>query len=339
MFKEHAIAAWARLVRKKAPKLAFIGQREYFRFHFESDFDDLHEVKKFQWRADAAVDCYQDVIAFQPDLTVVFRAELLPAELFVRLSGTKVAISSEPMPKIIDGKLMCTADSWSRFDLFKTIFDRRLDYIFHYDQSSQSFFESQGVQLSGFIPLPIATGTLKAAASVPSRDILFFGRSTAHREGFLGMLKRDFDILHIAHGFPGPNGVIERDFLPVVSQFRIGLNIHAENELSWEPRMQQMMACGLLVISEPISPNSWLVPGRDYLCVTSPAELYETCREVLSEPKKFAHIRDSGLKQVRTRLDAREVFGKLFGDIAAGAYPTPRFVPGPASDREAPVVA
>jgi glycosyltransferase involved in cell wall biosynthesis len=221
---------------------------------------------------------------------------------------------------------MHTADSLGRFELFKTIFDRRLDYVFHYDQSSESFFQSQGVQLSGFVPLPIATRTLKPAATVASRDILFFGRSTPHREEFLGLLKRDFDILHIAHGFPGPNGAIEKDFLPVIAGFRLALNIHAENELSWEPRMQQMMACGILVVSEPISPNSYLVAGRDYLCVTSPAELYETCRQVLSDPKKFAHIRDSGLKQVRTQLDARTVFTNLFSSIAAGAYKPARVV-------------
>jgi Glycosyl transferases group 1 len=327
MFKRQAIETWRRLTRNKAMKLAFVGQKEYFRFHFESDFDDLYGVRKFQWRSDAAVDYYEDVIAFRPDLTVIFRAELVPTELFLRLSGIKIAISSEPMPKIIEGNLMTTADSLGRFELFKTIFERRLDYIFHYDQSSESFFQSQGVQLSGFVPLPIATRTLKPNPTVASRDILFFGRSTPHREEFLGLLKRDYDVLHIAHGFPGPNGVIEKDFLPVISSFRVALNIHAENELSWEPRMQQMMACGILVVSEPISPNSYLVAGRDYLCVTSPAELYETCREVLSNPKKFAHIRDSGLEQVRTRLDARAVFTKLFSNIAAGVYKPARFAP------------
>jgi hypothetical protein len=337
MFEKHAIDAWRWLTRNRATKLAFVGQKEYFRFHFENDFDDLYEVKKFQWRSDAPVDYYEDVIAFQPDLTIIFRAELLPAGLFTRLSGTKIAISSEPMPKIIGGNLMHTADSLRRFELFKTIFERRLDYIFHYDQSSESFFQSQGVQLSGFVPLPIATRTLKPVATVASRDILFFGRSTPHREEFLGMLKRDYDILHIAHGFPGPNGLIEKDFLPVISSFRVALNIHAENELSWEPRMQQMMACGILVVSEPISPNSYLVAGRDYLCVTSPAELYETCREVLSNPKKFAHVRDSGLERVRTRLDARTVFTDLFGNIAAGAYKPARFVPKLGSSGDARV--
>ena len=62
------------------------------------------------------------------------------------------------------------------------------------------------VQLSGFVPLPIATETLKPLGTDPWRDILFFGRSTARREAAMGLLKREFDVLHIAHGFPGPNG-------------------------------------------------------------------------------------------------------------------------------------
>jgi hypothetical protein len=309
-------------------KVAFVGQMEYFRFHFENDLKDLYDVKKFHLRwFDPPDDYYEDLVSFRPDLTVVFRGEFLPPALLPRLSGIKIAISSEPMPKIFDGKHMQTADSLGRFRLFQTIFDRSFDFIFHYDQSSESFFQSQGVHLSGFIPLPIATETLKPLAVTPWRDILFFGRSTPHREDFLALLKREFDVLHIAHGFPGPHGTIERDFLPVISSFHIALNVHAENELSWEPRLQQMLACGVLVVSEPISPNPYLVAGRDFLCTATPADLYETCRNILRDPTKFAHIRKSGVERVQTQLGTRTIFPKLFSDIIAGAYPPPRFIP------------
>lgn len=307
-------------------KLAFVGQMEYFRFHFEDDLNELYDVKKFHLRwFDPPADYYEDLVAFRPDFTVVFRGEFLPTALLPRLSGIKIALSSEPMPKLVDGKPIHTADSLSRFQLFLTIFDRPFDFIFHYDQSSESFFHSQGVHLSGFIPLPIATETLKPLAVAPWRDILFFGRSTPRREDFLALLKREFDILHIAHGFPGPHGSIERDFLPVVSSFRIALNIHCENELSWEPRVQQMLACGGLVVSEPLPPNPYLVAGRDYLVATSPAALYEICRDILREPAKYSHIRNSGLEQVQKHLTSKSVFPKLFSEIAGGVYPRPRF--------------
>jgi hypothetical protein len=311
----------------EAMRVAFVGQMEYFRFHFENDLNDLYEVKKFHLRwFDPPADYYEDLVAFRPDFTIVFRGEFLPVDLLPRLSGVKIAFSSEPMPKIIDGRPMHTADTLGRFRLFLTIFERAFDYIFHYDQSSESFFLSHGVQLSGFIPLPIATKTLKPLATKPWRDILFFGRSTPHRENFLGLLKREFDILHIAHGFPGPKGEIERDFLPLICSFHVALNIHAENELSWEPRLQQMLACGSLVVSEPVSPNDYLVPGTHYLEVGSPAELYELCQEVLDHPAKFSYIRQNGLDQVRRQLSAHVVFPQLFANVAAGMYRRPHYM-------------
>src|SRR5258708_1245828 len=106
-------------------KVAFVCQMEYFRFHFENDLDDLYEIKKFQLRwFDPSEVYYEDLVAFLPDITVVFRGEFLPATLLARLSGVKIAISSEPMPKILDGQLMQTADSLGRFQLFLTIFER-----------------------------------------------------------------------------------------------------------------------------------------------------------------------------------------------------------------------
>jgi glycosyltransferase involved in cell wall biosynthesis len=309
-------------------KVAFVGQMEYFRFHFEDDLNDLYEVKKIQLRwFDPPADYYEDLVAFRPDLTVVFRGEFLPTALLPRLSGIKIAISSEPMPKILDGKLVYTDESLERFRLFLGIVDKSFDFIFHHDQSSESFFQSQGVQLSGFIPLPIATGAYRPVATSPSHDILFLGRSTPHREAFLALLKREFDVLHIAHGFPGPKGVIERHFLPIVSSFHVALNIHPVNELCWEPRVQHMLACGILVVSERISPNPYLIAGRDFLLTTSPADLYEICRNILKDPAKYSHIRKSGLQQVQKQLSTRSVFPKLFNDIAAGAYRPPRFVP------------
>jgi Glycosyl transferases group 1 len=309
-------------------KVAFVGQMEYFRFHFEDDLNDLYDVKKFQLRwFEPSTGYYQNLVAFRPDLTVVFRGEFLPTALLPGLSGIKIAISSEPMPKVLDGKLVCTDESLERFRLFLGIADKSFDFIFHHDQSSESFFESQGVQLSGFIPLPIATEALRPFGTGPWRDILFFGRSTPHREEFLGPLKREFDVLHIAHGFPGPNAAIERDFLPIVASFHIALNIHAADELCWEPRVQQLLACGALVVSEPISPNPYLVAGRDYLTATSANAFYKTCREILADSGKYDYIRKSGLAQVREQLSAKTVFPKLFDNIISGAYQRPRLMP------------
>ena len=304
-------------------KVAIVGQMEYFRFHFESDLDDIYEIKRFQLRWNVSTDFYDPLIQYSPDLTLIFRGEFMPVEVVERIPGIKIGISTEPTPKLIDGRLVYTSDSIRKFKLLLGIFQRRFDYIFHYDEYSKSFFESQSVPISGYCPLPIATDVYRPLDVEPRRDILFLGRSTPRREAFLQLLKRDFDTLHIAHGMPGLNGVIERDFLPLISDFKIVLNIHVEDEISWEPRVQHMLACRALMVSEPISPNPYLVSGRDFLCVNSPREMHELCQEILRLPERFTHIRKSGHDQVHKHLRANTVFPRLFAKVMDGTYGPP----------------
>ena len=316
-------------------RIAFVGQEEYFKCHYETDLEDLFEVQSFQamWHVDP--EYYSGLISFKPDITFFFRGELIPPSVIDHLKGVKVGISTEPMPKLVGPDLKYTKDSLDRFKFFLTIFERNFDYIFHYDESSKTFFESQGVSLSGFLPLPIATGTYKPlTGSAPVRDILFLGRSSEHRERFLGALKRDFDVLHLAHGWPHQERVrsVRRDLLPLVGNFHIVLNIHAADELSWEPRVQQMLACGALVVSEPISPNEYLKPGIHFVEANTPQGLYDTCKDILSNPQAYEGIRTAGLAEVRSRLSTKMIFGHLIETIRSGAaaYPAPtisRFVP------------
>src|SRR4029077_17499287 len=88
------------------------------------------------------------------------------------------------------------------------------------------------------------------------RDLTFIGRSTEHRERHFGPLKRDCNFLHIAPG------VVGQEALAYYHSAPIGLNIHAEPELSWEPRVEQLMAFGPLPGREPLSPDN-ARPARD----------------------------------------------------------------------------
>src|SRR5262245_48650989 len=239
----------AKLGRKL--RLAFVGQREYFRCHYEHDLDGLYDVREFQLLWNPPEGYYEPLLDFNADVNFVFRGELLPVPVVEKLSGTRISFSTEPFPKIISGALAYTLDSLERFKMFVETFDRPYDFIFHYDAASTSFLESQDIRLSNFGPLPIATETYRPLGVPKSRDVLFLGRSTPHLEKFLGLLKRDLDVFHVAHGLPSnlAERNIEREFLPVVCSFKLVLNIHAEPELSWEPRIQQMLACGALVVS------------------------------------------------------------------------------------------
>jgi hypothetical protein len=120
------------------------------------------------------------------------------------------------------------------------------------------------------------------------RDLTFIGRSTEHRERHFGPLKRDCNFLHIAHG------VVGQEALAYYHSAPIGLNIHAEPELSWEPRVQQLMACGPLAVSEPISPNNVFTPGEHFVQTNDPNQTYQICREISAQRAKYEAMRRPG---------------------------------------------
>ena len=128
------------------------------------------------------------------------------------------------------------------------------------------------------------------------RDLTFIGRSTEHRERHFGPLKRDCNFLHIAHG------VVGQEALAYYHSAPIGLNIHAEPELSWEPRVQQLMACGPLAVSEPISPNNVFTPGEHFVQTNDPNQTYQICREISAQRAKYEAMRRAGTKTCWTNF-------------------------------------
>jgi hypothetical protein len=293
-------------------KVAFVGQPEYNSPLYETDIDDLYTVRKFSPVFDSACGhaataaTMASLLDFQPDVAIFFRPEFFANDLLSQLRGVKIGISTEPMPKYLNNTFHYTLDSIGRFKSLLKAAALKFDYIFHYDATSLSFMERMGVRVSGPLALPVATKTWRAAAPRDADwDLVFVGRSTEHRERHFGTLKRDLRFLHIAHG------IIGKDALPYYHAARIGLNIHAEPELAWEPRMQQLMAAGLLVVSEPISPNDLLRPGEHFLEVRQPYETYETCRAIAANAGSFEPIRRAGYERVQRDLAARQVWPRL----------------------------
>ncbi|MGA9869452.1 MAG: glycosyltransferase [Acetobacteraceae bacterium] len=316
--------------RISTKKVAFIGQTEYFRCHYETDLDADCTVfeKHLVW--DAPSSWYDDLLEFNADINIFFRGDLVPLSVVEALKGLRVSYSTEPFPKLLNGgSFDYTLDSLGRFEQFTRIQNYPFEYVLHYDEASKSFLEGQGFELSGYVPLPIATEAYCPVEAPRERDILFLGRSTAHRERHLGQLKLDFDTFHIAHGWPPlrRDRGSTADLTQLVNQFRICLNLHAEEELSWEPRMQLMMACGALVVSEPISPNPYLQPDVHFVEIRTPAELYRTCCDIVSDPDRFDVIRETGHREVVRSLSARACWPRLFESLALGHYERPVYEP------------
>jgi len=310
-------------------KIAFVAQPEYSAPLYETDLDDLYEIRRFPIVFDppqggvATATSMGDLITFAPDIAVFLRPDFVSRDLLRHISGLKIGISTEPCPKYISGTFHYTSDSLNRLRGLTRVAVQELDYLFHYDQASLSFLELMGLRVSGSLVLPVATGVWRPPEQTAYiRDLTFIGRSTEHRERHFGPLKRDCNFLHIAHGVVGQQALAYYHSAP------IGLNIHAEPELSWEPRVQQLMACGLLVVSEPISPNNVFTPGEHFVQTNDPNQTYQICREILAQPAKYEAMRRAGYQKVLDELSARQVWPRLFERCMDRDFPLPAFDPG-----------
>ena len=297
-------------------RIAFVSQPEYFRFMYEKDLECYAEIKEFELVSMLERRNFEDLIDFSADYNFFFRGEFLPANLLSRLAGKKVALYSEPFPRHLGNKLVYTRDSLRRYiDFRSSIRSLPFDYVFHYDEASLEFLARNGLLLSGAFPFPVATDTYVEQRVEQKWDMFFIGRSTPHRERFFGSLKHQFEFLHICHGIYGP------PLIEYISQSKISLNVHAEHEISWEPRMQLLLAAGAFVISEPITPNRFLRPGIDYIEATSSSDMYEKVAYYLAHEEERHSIAASGKARVNELLNAKRNFLQLIDDLDQGKFP------------------
>jgi hypothetical protein len=296
-------------------KIAFISQPEYFSFTYENDLNTSFEVKEFNFSDVVTNKQWKKLISYQADYNVFFHGETVPNELLNKLEGKRINLSTEPFPREINQHVVYTRDSLNRYRSFRRIREKLFDYVFHYDKSSLSVMEKDGLNISGEFVLPVATGAYQPMAMKKKWDLFFIGRSTNHREGYFGFLKYYYKFLHIAHGVWGPS------LVNYICASRICLNVHAADEISWEPRLQMLLACGAFVISEPVTPNNYLRPGIDYVEVSSEAELIESVRYYLEHEEERRQISKNGFERVRDLLSSLQQFSELIDGIDNKKYP------------------
>ena len=254
--------------RVKQMKIAFIGQPEYFSFIYEKGLEKIGTVKDFPFNFRMDEKDYEPLLKYNADFNFFFRGEFVPNSVLLKLKGIKINLSSEPFPSYFKGKINYTHDSLNRLKYFMMIHDKEFDYIFHYDKSALNILNKFGFNISGDFIFPVRVYEQNRFLN-EKWDLFFIGRSTKRREDYFSYLKHHYQFLHICHGIWGD------DLSDYVQQSKIALNIHAENEISWEPRVQQMMSMGKMVISEVISPNDYLTPDKDYISIKTPEELIE----------------------------------------------------------------
>ncbi len=297
------------------PRVAFVVQPEYFRFIYEHDLDGIVEVREFPFDYSMSLEAFRPLIEYRADFNLFCRGEFVPNEVLQALSGMRIALSSEPFPRIVDGRIEYTEDSIKRYQAFNLIRAKIFDYVFHYDQASLPIMERDGLCLSGEFPFPVATSTYTRKEVEKRWDLFFIGRSTPHREMIFTSLKHHFNFLHICHGIWGP------ELVDYIGASKVCLNVHAEPEVSWEPRVQMMLAAGAFVISERLTPNHYLRPGIDYVEVAEPAKMFSLVRHYMEHPEERDRISRSGFDRVREVLDSRNAFIRMFDGIRRQEFP------------------
>jgi hypothetical protein len=289
-------------------RLAFVGQREYFEYcSLERTTAEVEPLCVDFKPGGAAAPLHAALEAFAPDVVVVFRPELVPPGLLAELPGVVVGYLTEPLPR--PGR-QSHPDLDVRMENLRRLDPANFDRIVCFDPLIVPTV-TEVVPVWRSLPIPVSDRFYAPPrpASGPPR-LLFTGRSTPHRESFLGHLKRDFDCVHLAHG------VTDDRLIEFMAEVDVGINLHNEPYPTFENRVSVYLAAGLLVLSEPLSPRHGLLPGADLVEAADPWGMWDVVRQLRRTPDAFASVRWNGHRKAQ-RFRASRVYPELVRDALA----------------------
>jgi hypothetical protein len=295
--------------RAKAPlTIAFVGQGVYFRqCALESPVDGIEPVFLDFRSAAPAEPLLERLQALDPDVVLVFRPEIIPPGLFARLRALTIGYLTEPLPR---GRGRSHPDLQARMRWLEEVDPGNFDRIVCFDPLIAE--TAAGIlRVWRAVPIPVADSLymdVRPRADPP--DLLFIGRSTAHREELLSPVKRSYPIVHIGHGLSG-----ER-LVRFLRDADVQVNLHNNPYPTFENRVCIALAAAHLLISEPLSPTHGLEPGVHYLQVETPDELHAVVEQLAREPEAYAHVQSAGREQAE-RFRASRVYPQLVRDAIA----------------------
>jgi len=291
-------------------RVAFVGQQTYFAACSMHSPAGGWEPRFVEFRAAADPErLHRDLHHDPPDVVVVFRPEIIPPGLFDELPATTLGFLTEPLPRTASGPVH--EDLRRRLVDLEAVTPANFDRIVSFDPLIAVSVAQTGLDVWRSVPLPVADrffGPVVANHGPPR--VLFSGRSTDHRERFLGPVKARFDVLHVAYGTTDDE--LER----FLREHDVGLNLHNEPYPSFENRVLVYLAAGLLVISEPLSPTHGLTPGVDYLEHATPDEFMGALGLASRAPGVHDAIRHRG-RQTAELFRASRLWPRVLDDLRA----------------------
>jgi hypothetical protein len=303
-----------------AVSLAFVGQRAFF------------EIDSLEHPADGIVPSFIDfrhgadprplreqLDAIDPDVIFVWRPEIIPPGFLRDSRARRIGYLTEPLPRPGGNG---HPDLDIRMGNLRRTDPHNFDRIASFDPLVVPTVE-EVVPVWRSFPIPVSDRFFAAPrpATGPPR-LLFTGRSTGHREAFLGPVKKDFDCIHLAHG------VTDDRLIEFMGEVDIGINLHNEPYPTFENRVSVYLAAGLLVLTEPLSPRHGLIPGVDLVEADEPWKLWDVVRQIARAPDAFAGVRANGHRKAQ-RFRASRVYPALVRDVLADValFGTPRRPP------------
>jgi len=289
-------------------KICFVGQENYFKKEVEHDLDGLYEVV---WKniTFGNVGDWRDLLDIEADLFVFFMPHTVPPHILQQLRGKYVGKHAEPMPKYCQGRMWYTVDTIQRFNDFVPC-AKHFKHLYHHDKSSLPILEREGIVAKEF-PCPIAIGTYYPEDLPKTWDVIFTGKDNPYRWQVMSQAKHRMcgKFLHICHG------VVGNDLRIMLNRAKIGLNVHVEPIPAMEYRLQEMMACRLFVLSQPLSHNDLFKPGVHFVEFTTPDDLWEKINHYLEHEDEREAIAQAGYELVTTKLAAKVAWPRLINEV------------------------
>lgn len=290
-------------------RLAFVGQRTFFEVCALGDErpDFQTRFHEFRRHGDAGA-LRRDLDAFNPDVVVVFRPEIIPAGTFTGLRAKTLGFLTEPIPRdAAGGHHDLERRRWELEQVDAASFDRVVSFDPLIAPAAEAI-----LPVWRSVPLPVSDRLYRDVKPVTGKPrVLFVGRSTPHREQMLATAKAEHpDLMHEAFG------VGAADLEALLAEHDVGINIHNDTYWSFENRVCLHLAAGHLVLSEPLSPQHGLERGIDYLEISHGGALAHLIGRLELFPRTWHRVRVRGrLKAEQFR--ASRVWPRLVHDLQA----------------------